>query len=271
MASADDEADLRLLLAAAEEAGALAMRWFGHDPQTWPKGDTSIVSEADLAVDRLLAERLRGARPGYGWLSEETADTDERLSRRRVFVVDPIDGTRAFLAGEKEWTVALAVVEDGRPQVAVLAAPALAEVFSAARGRGAFLGGRRLQVGTRESLGGARLAGPKRAVRMIAETLGVPAPAARFVPSLAYRLALVAADRVDVAIAGPNAHDWDLAAADLIVEEAGGRLAGFDGAAPAYNGRTTTHPALVAANPAIGAGVARGMAEWQRRQEEEAS
>lgn len=266
-----DDADLRLLLSVAEEAGALALGWFGHDPQTWPKGDSSIVSEADFAVDRLLAEKLRAARPDYGWLSEETADTDERLGRERLFVIDPIDGTRAFLAGDKEWTVALAVVEAGRPVAAVLAAPALGEVFSAARGKGAFLDGRRLAVDDRSEIDGARLAGPKRAARFIAQALGVAPPPARFVPSLAYRLALVAAGAVDIAIAGPNAHDWDLAAADLVITEAGGRLTDFDGAPPAYNRVETTHPALVAANPVIGAGVARAMAEWQRKQERQDS
>ena len=91
--------DLDLLVAAAREAGALALTYFGQDPRSWPKGATSIVSEADFAVDRLLAERLLAARPDYGWLSEETADNPDRLARWRVFVVDPIDGTRAFLAG----------------------------------------------------------------------------------------------------------------------------------------------------------------------------
>src|SRR5712664_1853384 len=117
--------DLDLLVAAAREAAALALTFFGQDPRSWAKGATSIVSEADFALDRLLAERLRTARPDYGWLSEETADNPERLDRRRVFVVDPIDGTRAFLSGRSEWCVSLAVVADGRPVVAVLLAPAL--------------------------------------------------------------------------------------------------------------------------------------------------
>lgn len=263
-----DRADLGLLVEAAEAAGTLAMRWFGHDPRTWKKGDTSIVSEADLAVDKLLTEKLRGARPDYGWLSEETADTEERLTRGRVFVVDPIDGTRAFLAGEKEWTVALAVVEKGRPVAAALLAPVLGQIFTATAGGGAELNGSRIAVADRQSVEGARMAGPRRFARIVADAFAVPVPPVRFVPSLAYRLALVAAGTVDIAISGPNAHDWDLAAADLVVREAGGILSDFTGRAPVYNAPGTTHPALVAADPRLGAAVAEGIAGWQRRQEE---
>jgi myo-inositol-1(or 4)-monophosphatase len=263
-----DRADLRLLVEAAEAAGALALSWFGRDPRTWPKGETSIVSEADLAVDALLMETLRAARPGYGWLSEETADSDERLSRERVFVVDPIDGTRAFLAGEKEWTVALAVVSGGRPVAGVLLAPALSELYASADGDGATLNGRPLAVGDRATIAGARFAGPRRLARIVAEAFAAPVPPVRFVPSLAYRLALVASGAVDVAISGPDAHDWDLAAADIIVREAGGILSDFAGRVPAYNGAVPTHPALIAAHAGLGAAVARRMAEWQQRQEE---
>ena len=118
-----DAADLALLAEAARAAGALALTFFGADPRQWTKAGKSPVSEADIAVDRLLHEHLTVARRDYGWLSEETADTPERLDKRRLFVVDPIDGTRAFLAGSPEWTVALAVVEDGRPTVGVVYAP----------------------------------------------------------------------------------------------------------------------------------------------------
>ena len=134
----DRAADLALLTAAALAAGALALGFFGRDQRTWMKDGNSIVGEADMAVDRLLADILRAARPDYGWLSEETADTPERLGRGRVFVVDPIDGTRAFIAGRAQWAVSLAVVEDGRPVVAVLAMPALAETLHAVAGGGAW-------------------------------------------------------------------------------------------------------------------------------------
>jgi myo-inositol-1(or 4)-monophosphatase len=245
------EGDLDLLVAAAREAGDLALGYFGRDPRSWPKGSTSIVSEADFAVDRLLAERLTPARPDYGWLSEETGDGPDRLGRRRIFVVDPIDGTRAFLSGRKEWCISLAIVEDGRPIAAALYAPAISALFRAIAAGGADLNGGRLRIGPRQGLAEARLAGPRRFARPVAEAAGLPLAAVRFVPSLAYRLALVASDEIDVAISGPNAHDWDIAAADLLVHEAGGAFVDLNGEAPRYNRTEITHPVLVAAAAAV--------------------
>jgi myo-inositol-1(or 4)-monophosphatase len=243
--------DLDLLVAAAREAADLALTYFGQDPRSWPKGATSIVSEADFAVDRLLADRLLAARPDYGWLSEETADNSDRLARWRVFVVDPIDGTRAFLSGRREWCVSLAVVEGARPVAAVLLTPALGGLFRASAGNGADLNGTRLSTSGRARLAGARFAGPRRFARPAAEAAGVPVNSVRFVPSLAYRLALVASGDIDVAISGPNAHDWDIAAADLLVHEAGGVFGDLAGKKPRYNQAEITHPVLVASAAAI--------------------
>jgi myo-inositol-1(or 4)-monophosphatase len=245
------DGDLDLLVAAAREAGDLALSYYGRDPQSWAKGATSIVSEADYAVDRLLADRLGSARPDYGWLSEETADSDDRLARRRAFVVDPIDGTRAFLSGRKEWCVSLAIVEAGRPIAAALFAPVIGGLFRARLGSGAELNGSPLRINGRGGLAGARLAGPRRFARPVAEAAGIQLNEVRFVPSLAYRLALVASGEIDVAISGPNAHDWDIAAADLLVHEAGGVLTDLDGNAPRYNLAEITHPVLVAAAATI--------------------
>jgi myo-inositol-1(or 4)-monophosphatase len=245
------EGDLDLLVGAAREAGALALTYFGRDPRSWAKGATSIVSEADFAVDLMLAERLRPARPDYGWLSEETADGPDRLARRRVFVVDPIDGTRAFLSARKEWCVSLAIVEAGRPIAAALYAPVIGALFRGIAGSGADLNGSPLRIGDCRRLAGARLAGPRRFARPVAEAAGIALTAVRFVPSLAYRIALVASGEVDIAISGPDAHDWDIAAADLFVHEAGGVFAGLDGEAPRYNLAEITHPVLVAAPAAV--------------------
>ena len=249
MAAYSDDADL--LTASAREAGALAMTYFRRDPKTWTKGETSIVSEADLAVDALLASRLRGARPGYGWLSEETTDDGARLEGDRVFVVDPIDGTRGFLAGGADWTVSLAVVEEGRPVAAALFAPVVGAMFQASQGAGARRNGERLAVSNRAQLSGANLVGSRRLIRHVLEQESIHLEHRAFVASLAYRFALVAAGEVDVAIARPGAYDWDLAAADLLVHEAGGRLADVDGIRRRYNGLERRHPALVAANPGL--------------------
>lgn len=241
--------DLALLQRAGEEATRLALSFYRRAPQVWEKEGGSPVSEADYAVDKRLASILLAERPEYGWLSEETVDSDARLGRDRVFVVDPIDGTRAFLVGSKEWTISLAVVERGRPVAAVLAAPALGTTFHAVAGEGAFADGRRLAAGNRTTLTGARFASSRRYASAV-ESSG-PARKPRFVASLAYRIALVASGEIDVAIAKPNARDWDLAAADLLVHEAGARLAPLRGGQLRYNQRDTTHPTLIAANPAL--------------------
>ncbi len=242
--------DLELLKAAGSEASLLALAYFKRDPHAWTKDGGSPVSEADIAVDRRLTEILRTARPDYGWLSEETTDSPERLERARVFVVDPIDGTRGFLAGGKEWTVSLAVVEEGRPVAAVLIAPALSESYWAMAGAGAFRNDTRLAASAKDDLAGARFASPRRYAKAIEAEMGKPVRP-RFVASLAYRIALVAADEIEVTIARPNAQDWDLAAADLLVQEAGARLSDLSGQVLRYNRKDTAHPTLIATTPAL--------------------
>jgi len=138
--------DLELLRDAAREAGAIAMRYFGKNPQVWMKGGTSPVSEADHAADAYLRQTLLAARPDYGWLSEETADDKTRLSARRTFVVDPIDGTRGFLEGLRSWCVSVAVVENGRTLTGVLECPAKDETYWALPGHGAFRNGKPIAV-----------------------------------------------------------------------------------------------------------------------------
>ncbi|TBW34984.1 3'(2'),5'-bisphosphate nucleotidase CysQ [Siculibacillus lacustris] len=250
IADADTDADLALLAGAAREAGEIALGFFRRDPTVWTKSGGSPVSEADLAVDRHLVEVLRTARPDYGWLSEETADGPERLDRRRVFVVDPIDGTRAFLRGSDIWAVSIAVVEDGRPIVAMLHAPALGTTWAARIGRGAWCDGRRLAVIDRSELAGARVAGPRRYLDAPA-LIAAGFAAHDVVPSLAVRIARVADGALDVAYATRNAHDWDLAAADLLVQEAGGRFTVPSGEPLRYNRAVPHHPPLVAAVPGL--------------------
>ena len=242
--------DLELLRAAGAEAADLAMAYFRQGPKAWTKDGGSPVSEADIAVDRRLAEILTAARPEYGWLSEETADNPERLERARVFVVDPIDGTRAFLEGRDEWTISLAIVEDGRPITAVLIGPVLSVSYWAVAGGGAYEGDRRLAPSDKQDFIGARFAGPRAYMRAVEAETGSPARS-RYVASLAYRIALVAGGEIDAAIVRPSARDWDLAAADLLVQEAGARLGDLSGQALRYNTRDTGHPTLIASAPAL--------------------
>jgi myo-inositol-1(or 4)-monophosphatase len=234
---------------AVREAGALALSKFGSPMRNWTKGQNSPVSEADIAVDHLLHERLMGATPQYGWLSEESADDPGRLAAPRVWVVDPIDGTRGFIAGRPDWAVSAALVESGRPILGVLFAPVTDEMFVARAGEGATRNGTPMRAADGATLAGARIAGPPRRL----ERLAALAPGIETVPkifSLALRLNAVAAETLDAAMAGPNSHDWDLAAADLLVHEAGGMLTDIDGRAPLYNEAHPVHRALFAAGPA---------------------
>ena len=247
MPDADLQADLELLRHHAAEAGRIAMRWFGDNPQVWLKEGESPVSEADFAVDEYLKRELMAARPDYGWLSEETEDTSDRTERRRVFVVDPIDGTRGFLAGDQRWCISIAIVENNRPVVGILESPVLKRRIDAVTGGGAFENGR--PVVPRPERQRLRVAGPKvfmrraNSMRDVMEHLDH----AGYVPSLAWRLALVATGEIDIGFARASARDWDLAAADLIVHEAGARLTGEDCAPLLYNCPSTRHGILVAA------------------------
>jgi myo-inositol-1(or 4)-monophosphatase len=243
-------ADLRLLREAALEAGQLAMTFFRRSPKAWAKSGGSPVTEADMAVDTLLRTTLLAERPAYGWLSEETADDLLRLTRPAIFVVDPIDGTRGFIEGDERWCVSLAVIVDARPVAAVLYAPARNELYTAMRGEGAYSRESRLAVSGRAGLSGARLAGPRGWLKS-PRLSEAGARTQSHVPSLAYRFACVATGRFDAAFASPRSNDWDLAACDLLVHEAGGRLTGPDGMAPSYNRETTRHGVLAAANPTL--------------------
>jgi myo-inositol-1(or 4)-monophosphatase len=242
--------DLDLLVAAARRAGDLALRYHGRNPETWQKAGGSVVSEADIAVERLLAETLRAARPGYDWRSEEETEP-VAPGEGRAFIVDPIDGTRDFLAGGKEWTIALAIVEAGRPRTGVVFAPAQDELYTASAKGGAFRNGAPIRASGTVGLAGACFASPRRYARAALEAAGVSMASVRFVPSLAYRLTLAAAGVVDIAIAGPNARDWDLAAADLLVHEAGAVLLDLADRSPTYGTAANIHPALIAGRPAL--------------------
>jgi len=239
----------RLLDAVAAEAGEIALRWFRPGEKTTAhtqyKHGGSPVTEADLAVDAFLAERLKPLFPEAAWLSEETAASDTRLSSAQVLIVDPIDGTRGFAAGDTRWSVSIALVRDGRPVAGAIAAPAAGDRFHAALGGGAWRNGARLRLGAGARLAGGRLAGPQPSTGEVARALDMNVVPR--IPSLAMRFAMVAQGALDAALSSKNSHDWDIAAADLLLHEAGGLLAGLDGARPVYNRRDLTHGALAAA------------------------
>jgi myo-inositol-1(or 4)-monophosphatase len=238
--------DRDLLAATVRAAGALALSMFRTELKTWTKGASSPVSEADMAVNDLIERGLRQATPDYGWLSEESADDTVRLAKRRVWIVDPIDGTRSYLAGRDDWCVSAALVEDGAPVLAAVFAPVSNEFFFAARDVGATLNDATIRATAGTDLDFSRIAGPK----PIVERLGMPPDGVAIHPrigSLALRLCRIGDGKLDVAFAGGQSRDWDIAAADLIVHEAGGRMTMLSGEPIGYNRPEVTHGVLVAA------------------------
>jgi myo-inositol-1(or 4)-monophosphatase len=236
------------LAVAVREAGALALKTFRGEIKSWTKGASSPVSEADLAVDALLRERLSPIHDA-AWLSEETEDDPARLQRSDVWIVDPIDGTRAYLAGLPDWAVSVALVSAGRPVVAALYAPVTDELFLSIAGSGATLNGASIVASPGEALAGAKFSGPKRRLDSLA-AIEPRIEAMPRIPSLALRMARVATGALDGTFAGPNSHDWDLAAADLLVHEAGGVITTLTGQSLTYNRPDPIHGALVAAGRA---------------------
>jgi myo-inositol-1(or 4)-monophosphatase len=243
----EHEAEWRCLRAAMAAAGDLALSHFRAGGEHWFKGPGQVVTAADVEVDRLLHERLIGAFPDDAWLSEERADDHVRLQRRRVWVVDPIDGTRAFANGLPEFAISIALLVEGAPVLGMVANPAAGGCFEAERGCGAWEGGARLRVSPHDRLDGARLLSTRTEMRRRNWPALMPEAAFTDLSSLAYKLALVATGRFDGLISRRASHDWDLAAAKLLIDEAGGVLTTADGADLVLNQPELRHDGLVAA------------------------
>jgi myo-inositol-1(or 4)-monophosphatase len=250
----DYAADMALLEAAVRDGGAIAKTFLTGRNKTRRKADGSPVSDADLAVDRFLKEALRPARPAYAWLSEETEDDAARLSAKRVFVVDPIDGTVAFLKGRPHFTIVAAVVEDGVPVAAAIYNPLTEESFTAAKGGGAWRNGAPIRVSGRAQLEGCRMLASRETLRNPCWG-GWPEMTLETPNSIAYRFALVASGAFDAAITTSATHDWDLAAADLIVREAGGLSTSHHGTPLRFNRADIAQPSALAAGPALHAAI----------------
>ncbi|HKQ10487.1 MAG TPA: 3'(2'),5'-bisphosphate nucleotidase CysQ [Rhizomicrobium sp.] len=249
---AHDE-DLNLLKDTVREAGHIARKFYGGDYKRWNKEGGSPVTEADLAVNKFLCDTLTSARPDYGWLSEENTDDPSRLARREVFVVDPIDGTIAFLKNRPHFTICAAIVVEGHPCCGVVYNPISEELYSARTGAGAHRNGDAIHVGGRGRLENCAMLGDRGQFQQ------APWPPMHVQNrnSVAYRLVLVADGSADASVSLTAKHDWDLAAADIILREAGGCLTDAGGAALIYNRPVTRQSSLVAANPALHAEITR--------------
>ena len=239
-----DPEDLQLLEDTVREAGHIARKYYGGDYKQWSKEGGSPVTEADLAVNKFLCDHLTAARPTYGWLSEENTDDPARLLRREVFVIDPIDGTVAFLKNRPHFTICAAIVVEGRPCCGVVYNPITDELYSARRGAGAHRNGTAIHVGARAELQDCAMLGDR------TQLTQAPFPPMHVQNrnSVAYRVVLVADGSADASVSLTAKRDWDLAAADVILTEAGGCLTDISGAVLIYNRPVTKQSSLVAAN-----------------------
>ena len=245
------DTDLPLLIRTAKDAAEIALNYWQSDQRIDHKDGGSPVSEGDYAVDAFLKQTLCAARPNYGWLSEETEDDKVRLSHDTVFIVDPIDGTRAYVAGEKTWAISIAVVQNGQPSAGVVYLPAREKLYAAAIGMGAHLNGDAIACGTRIDPDGATVLAPKPSLSPEWWAGEVPAFERHFRTSLAYRFCLVAEGRFDVMLTLRNAWEWDIAAGTLIATEAGAAVTDRNGDTLSLNSVCAQSKGIFTASPAL--------------------
>lgn len=246
---------LEELAAIAEAAGRIAAGRFGTDFKRWEKVPGQPVCDVDLEVDAYLRAQLTALDPQAGWLSEETVDLSDRIERRRLWVVDPIDGTRDYVRDRPGWSVSVALVEDRVPVLGVLAAPMRGELWTAARGQGSWRNGQRLRVSPRTELAGARVPADS-LPRVDADLVAVDKP-----NSIALRIAMVAAGEADLLATLRWGFEWDIAAAALIAAEAGAKVTGALGQPLAFNTASGEAFGVLVATPGIHAAAVERLRE----------
>jgi myo-inositol-1(or 4)-monophosphatase len=229
------DSDFALLSHTMQEAGDIARRYFKNSLKSWEKKPGDPVSEADLALDTHFRENLMAARPDYGWLSEETADDLSRLEKSRVWIVDPIDGTRSFIAGKPEFTICAALVENGKPVLGIVYNPILDELYEAVQGRGARLNGKTLTCSQKSDLLNAKLIASRKSFEWHGWLNNVKGATFSHVNSIAYRIVKVASKEAHASLSLTQKSDWDIAAADIILAEAGGITTTTKGDRLVYN------------------------------------
>lgn len=242
------EDDLALITEAAFEAGRIAKDAYdANKAAVWDKGGNHPVTDADIAVNDYLLKTLMDARPGYGWLSEETKDDHSRHACPRTFVVDPIDGTRAFIDRKPNFAICVAIIEKGHPIAAALYNPLRDEMFTASLGSGAFLNGKRIAPSKRAVIKDCSMIGYPRKFRRS----GWPDMDVTIINSMAYRIARVACGKADATVSFTPKSDWDLAAAELIATEAGALITDIRGEGLQYDKDTTSTFGVICAGPTL--------------------
>ncbi|OWJ76825.1 3'(2'),5'-bisphosphate nucleotidase CysQ [Haematobacter genomosp. 1] len=245
--------DLALLIDAAQRAGEISSRYWRREPEAWEKpGGAGPVTEADLAVNRMLREQLTTARPEYGWLSEESDDSEARLGARRVFIVDPIDGTRSFMAGEPSFAHSIAVAEEGRVIAGVVYLPQMSALYTATADGPAALNGVPIGASGRTDPSGGTILATRPVLQSGMWRGGLIPPMRQvFRASIAFRLCLIAEGRFDALVVLRDTWEWDMAAGALIAARAGAVVTDRRGEQPRFNRRVPLVPGIVAASPEL--------------------
>jgi myo-inositol-1(or 4)-monophosphatase len=239
--------DFETLAQAVRQAGALALTYFGKTLEIKEKtGNQGPVTNADLAVNALLCEALLGARPDYGWLSEESPDGPERQSKSHVWIIDPIDGTRGFIKAKPDFTISAALAISGQIVLSVIYAPAHEAFYSAALGAGAQLNGATMKSALTVNLDEARVLGAKSLYRHANWREAWPEMVIENRPSIAYRMALVASGAYDLTISLGRTHEWDIAAGALLLSEAGAHVSDHLGRPLTFNRPIPSLPSMLA-------------------------
>lgn len=257
-----DNADYQLLLDSVREAGACALALFQKEQKVWRKSKYHPVCEADIETNAVLSDRLTGARPDYGWLSEESEDSDIRLAAQRIWVVDPIDGTNSYLKGLPEFAVSVGLVEDGKALMGAVFNPAADELFEAVSGSGARLNGNVIKVSACNDIAEMRILASRSEHREAGWPERFGSGNVHAISSIAYKLALVADGRFDAAASAWPKADWDICAGCLLVAEAGGAITSISGRKLRFNKERPKHPTCLASNGHLHDALRRELGEW---------
>ena len=233
------------------EAGKLALKWFKKDPEQWKKDDGSLVSKADIEINDLLNKLLKNKNPEFGWLSEENEDDRSRLNKKITFVVDPLDGTKAFLEGKKEFSISVAIVKNGLPISGIVFSPSTGEMFEAEKNKGSWKNNKKVIISNYNRLEKCKMIAFKPMFSHPAWKEPWPKMDVENRNSIAYRMALVASGQYDAMMALNSKNDWDIAAGDLLISESGGVVTLHTNKKIIYNTENIKKPSVIGTNKSI--------------------